>query len=141
MINNFLARAVWLSLKTETRAEIARIFGIKRSGTTEVINDIVITDGFTDKDLSGITLPKLQVFLNSTESDFYKLFKEAVVMVENMLRDGLVHFPITEPGEGYLDLIKQNEQSIKENESQNAPQTEGNKPEAKRRGRKAKKIR
>ena len=88
-----LSRSVWLSLDKSIREQLARIFEMTKSGVSEVINDIyssrIVCDGFIEKDLMCITVEKLQNFLNSEESDFYKLFNEAIENIKKLNSVGI----------------------------------------------------
>lgn len=41
-------------------------------------NQRVISDGYTDEDLQYLTIEKMQEFLKTKESDFYKLLNQVV---------------------------------------------------------------
>lgn len=84
-----LSRSIWLGLKSETRADIARIFNIPKSSGVEVSGNQVISDGYTDKDLAMVRVEELQKFLQSEETDFYVLFKNVVTHIETMKTSGV----------------------------------------------------
>lgn len=77
-----LNQLIWLKLKPETRANLAVMLGLHKSGGSEVVAGVQVSDGYTPQDLLGITVEKLQTVLNSKETDFYKLFDELVKRVE-----------------------------------------------------------
>lgn len=55
---------------------------IPRSGGTQVVDGTIISDGYTDGDLSQIDLQRMQSFMHSESTDFYGLFSELVERVE-----------------------------------------------------------
>jgi len=85
METSLLSGSVWLSLPKPTRAKIAELFGMEKSGGVEVRNGAtgpqVISDGYTYRDLSTITVEKMQTILSSEDENFYSLFKKIVALV------------------------------------------------------------
>lgn len=67
----------WLELPQSTRVKLASDFNLVRSGSSEVIDHRVVSDGYTFRDLQKISVELMRSYLNITsdESDFYKLFK------------------------------------------------------------------
>lgn len=84
---SLLSGSVWLSLPQETRAKIAELFDIKKSGNVYVVNGAngaeVQSDGYTYKDLSVITLERMQEITGSKSENFYHLFKNIVAIVQD----------------------------------------------------------
>lgn len=82
---SLLSGAVWLSLPQLTRAKIAELFSLTKSGNVQVFNgpngSEVRSDGYTYEDLSVITVESMQVILGSTKEDFYALFKDICRLV------------------------------------------------------------
>lgn len=64
MINKIL----WLSLDHETRQAIAKDFGMAKTEPTEVVDNKVVSDGYSDKSLMMITEEKLDEKLLRTQS-------------------------------------------------------------------------
>jgi hypothetical protein len=81
----------WIGLSQETREKLRQIFNIKRSVQVEVVNNVLISDGSTDKDLSVMTAETMRTYLKSKEKDFVKLF--------NAVSDSLETPKIVEPVE------------------------------------------
>lgn len=59
---------LWMMVPKEERDILIQQFGLVRTGITEVIDQQLITDGYSDKDLAGITLEKMTEFIGSEES-------------------------------------------------------------------------
>lgn len=82
---SLLSGSVWLSLPQDTRAKVAELFGITKSGSVYVVNGatgpVVQSDGYTYDDLSVITVARMQEMLNSKSDNFYALFKSIVKLV------------------------------------------------------------
>lgn len=68
----------WVGLDSSIRSELVEIFDIPRSGYTIVEGQEVITDGYTNQDLTSITVEKMQEYLDSTETEYFDLFKEVL---------------------------------------------------------------
>lgn len=89
--NNFLAYQVWIGLHKNTRIKLAEIFKLVPTGESVVhigamVNGNIAgeakSDGFTALDLQGLTVAKLQEYLDTEETDFYKMFNEVVADIE-----------------------------------------------------------
>lgn len=86
MINRFK----WLEVKPETRRNIAVFLNIRPTGGIEVVNNQVVCDGFTDKDLCTITPELLKESLGEgtlkslgvSTTDVYEMFYELVRRME-----------------------------------------------------------
>lgn len=59
---------VWISLPKEVRNHLVKVFGLTRSGVTEVVDQTVVSDGHSVEDLMGITLEKMVVYIGSEET-------------------------------------------------------------------------
>lgn len=68
----------WLGLPIDVRMQLKETFGIPRSQGTHVQDNIVTSDGYTHDDLARITVPAMQVYLNSKETDFFVLFNQVL---------------------------------------------------------------
>jgi hypothetical protein len=68
----------WLQLSTEDRAQLRKDFAIPRTGGSEVINNVVKSDGTTIQDLGHLTVEKMQAFLGSKEADILKLLEMVI---------------------------------------------------------------
>lgn len=71
--------AHWLPLSHELREYIAKEFGIQRSVSTEIVDNRIVSDGRSVRDLQIITTEAMQKYLNdSKEKDFYRLWELTV---------------------------------------------------------------
>lgn len=107
-----LSRSVWLGLKQETRADIARLFDLTKSSGVEVSGNQVVSDGYTDRDLAALKVESLQQFLKSEETDFYVLFNNVVKHIETMRSVGievLTHNPNNEPNKEHKEEVRSEE--------------------------------
>jgi hypothetical protein len=80
----------WLKLPAKTRAAFANVFDLKRTHGASVQyidgQTKVISDGYTDTDLAGITVKSLQKFVGEKdEKDFWKLIDVALEKVNNLV--------------------------------------------------------
>lgn len=78
-----LTTTQWLQLPMSVRMELKKIFNIPRSQGTLVEDNRVVSDGYTHPDLAHITIEQMQAFTGSTSDDFFNLFNEVLVLIEN----------------------------------------------------------
>lgn len=90
-MESLLSPQVWLSLPQTTRAKIAELFGMKKSGGVEIFNGPngaeVRSDGYSYSDLAAITIERMQELTSSTSDNFYALFKKIVILVNEETLD------------------------------------------------------
>ena len=83
---SLLSQHVWLSLKSDTRAKLAEMFGLKKSGTPMVnigaYGAEVISDGYSPVDFVPISINRMNEILGTASKDFYELFDKIVDKVE-----------------------------------------------------------
>ena len=58
----------WMSLDKKTREHLSKVFSIPQSGITEIRDDMVLSDGKTNGDLSAINEFKMSEYVGSKES-------------------------------------------------------------------------
>ena len=69
----------FVELDSDTRRKIVQIFGLEQSGGSSIYGGKLITSGYTNKDLSKITVETMQTYLNNYETiDFYALFEKVL---------------------------------------------------------------
>lgn len=73
----------WIEIPFEIRQKLIQLFNVPRTGGSLVQDGRLVTDGHTYVDLKAITVNKMQMFLNSTEKDFSKLFNNVYSMLED----------------------------------------------------------
>lgn len=71
----------WMSLPRETRKHLVKVFDIERTGISEVRDNEVITDGYTNQDLEAITREKMVKYTGSDES-FSRLWEVTLSKVK-----------------------------------------------------------
>lgn len=65
----------WLQLPMDIRQKLAVIFNLNRSGGNILEDNVVISDGYSHKDLAAITVDAMQKYLETYEiNDFVTLF-------------------------------------------------------------------
>lgn len=77
----------WLKLPQPVRSRMVQIFEIPRSTGSQMESSpdggVLISDGHTHKDLSAITVEKMQVFLDEhDDKDFVSLFNKVIAKLE-----------------------------------------------------------
>lgn len=77
-----LSKLEWLNLSIPTRSLLVQRFNIPKSGYTHVQDGQILTDGYTEQDLQVVTVERLQEYLESKETDFYKLLAQTVQKLE-----------------------------------------------------------
>ena len=75
----------WLALPMPVRLHLKKIFGIPRSEGTNLVDGRVVSDGHNHYDLAHITVPAMQLYLDSDEADFHKLFAMTLEKAEGEL--------------------------------------------------------
>jgi hypothetical protein len=65
-----------------TRAKIASMLDLLKSGHAEVVNGILITDGYTLQDLAGITNEKMERFTHITEGPLVNNLNKLIEIIE-----------------------------------------------------------
>lgn len=88
MIQHQLTSFQWMRLQDATKAKLVKLFNLRKSNgvTTQMFGTRVevISDGYTDADLSAITVEKMQAFLKEKkENDFWKLMDATIDKLEN----------------------------------------------------------
>lgn len=65
--------AHWLHLSHDIRERLAKVFGVERTVPTEIVNNVIISDGRSVKDLANITIEKMREYVGDPEAtDFYR---------------------------------------------------------------------
>lgn len=59
----------WIDLPQETRNHLAKVFGIERTGVTEIRDQAVVSDGYTNKDLEAVTADKMSAYVGSATGE------------------------------------------------------------------------
>lgn len=59
---------MWMALPKDIRAHLVIVFDLKLTGITEVIDDRVVSDGYSNTDLQSITLEKMTAYIGSEET-------------------------------------------------------------------------
>ena len=99
----------WVNLSAEVRQRIRMLFNIPRSSNTVVNDGKLETDGTTIQDFEHLTTEKMQKFVHSDLTDFYKLFDLTVAQVlediENKVPTSFKERPVAE-------VLKQAEEII-----------------------------
>ncbi len=67
MYNNIPSQ-LWMLLDKPTRTYLATVFEIPMTGVREIIDDRVISDGYSNADLKAITLEKMVAYIGSEET-------------------------------------------------------------------------
>lgn len=67
MYNNIPSQ-LWMLLDKPTRSYLATVFRIPMTGVREIIDDRVISDGYSNTDLHAITLEKMIEYIGSEET-------------------------------------------------------------------------
>jgi regulator of replication initiation timing len=105
-------RQYWLSLPKEIRQRLVVSLDIPRTGSTEVFGQTIITDGYTDKDLSTVTLDKLQEFMMDKSDNFDKLLETLIQRLQTPIVIPEKKEEILTP---IVDFLKENEELKIEN--------------------------
>ncbi len=68
---------VWMDLPKETKDHLIKIFSLSRTGITEIRDQTVVTDGYTNNDLATLTADKMSAYVGSPigELSFSRLWE------------------------------------------------------------------
>lgn len=100
-----ISYAAWLSLPVKTRAKLAALFDLQKSGDSVVHVGAMINgnisaeqtqDGYTPKDLQVITLERLQEVTGKKSDNFYELFGKIVENIDDYVESDEVPQEFTE---------------------------------------------
>lgn len=73
----------WLAIPLSTRAKIAEKFGVAKTRSTSVIDNVVVDDGYEIHAVeTAVNRKALQEFLNSDEADINALLQHLVEVME-----------------------------------------------------------
>ena len=67
MYNNIPSQ-LWMLLDKPIRTHHAAVFEIPMTGVREIIDDRVISDGYSNKDLESVTIEKMTAYIGSEET-------------------------------------------------------------------------
>ena len=81
---NQIYQQVWISLDKEIRNLLAKDLKIMRTGITEIRDQVVISDGFTNDDLKQITLEKMCEYIGSQET-FSRAWELTIAKAKSIL--------------------------------------------------------
>lgn len=59
---------MWIKLDKEVREHLIKIFSISRTGITEIVDQTIVSDGYTVDDLKAISLEKMNEYIGSEET-------------------------------------------------------------------------
>lgn len=80
-----LTQTQWLALSAPVKARLKEIFAIPRSEGTHMVDNRVLSDGHNHRDLSLITIEKMQDYLGHPRKEgepFYDVFEQVLARVE-----------------------------------------------------------
>jgi len=75
----------WMDLPLEVRAKIIKDFKLERTGKAGIANNKIVSDGYTQNDISKINLLNLQKVLDSADENFDTMFADYVDMIQKTL--------------------------------------------------------
>lgn len=67
-MQNFITKDQWMLLDIPTKQRLVEVFGLIKSGFSEVRDNYVVTDGYTQEDLKAINLEKMSAYIGSEET-------------------------------------------------------------------------
>lgn len=88
---------IWMLVPYEERMVLVEHFDITKSGVTEIRNEEVLTDGYTNDDLAAITAERMAAFVGS-EEPFMRLWELTVAKAHSIVNPPAI-FPQPAPEE------------------------------------------
>ncbi len=80
---------VWIDLPKVTRQHLAKVFGLTPNGIAEIRDQFVVSDGYTNADLEGITKERMAVYVGS-DASFSRLWELTLAKVKYELNPPIV---------------------------------------------------
>lgn len=81
-----LPYTLWSKLPLSTRVKISTQFGVSKVRSTHVSDNKVVDDGYNIHEIeNALNIPAMQAYLDSDETDFFKLFEMTVDKIEGRL--------------------------------------------------------
>lgn len=120
-------QSYWVTLPAEVREKLAQEFGLHKSAGVEVVDGVVVCDGYTNEDLMAITKEMLQSYTDSTEQYFEVLWDNALLKAGYQAKEVL--YEITQE-----EIVENNlEKEVEAGETIQIPVEEPKKKRSKRR--------
>lgn len=95
---------MWAELPHDVRTRLTEVFGIIRTGISEVRDQTLISDGTTQEDLKAISTEKMAEYVESdpSETSYHRLWELTLAKVKYEL-----HPPTVVIGKPVLEEIKE----------------------------------
>lgn len=74
-MQQFLTQQQWMLLDTPFKQKLVEVFSIVRTGASEIRDNHVVSDGYTQADLKAITLEKMNAYIGSEETSFLRAWE------------------------------------------------------------------
>lgn len=87
---------VWIDLPKATRHHLVKVFGLVPNGIAEIRDTTVISDGFTNDDLSRISALKMAEYVGGGADSFSRLWELTLAKVKYELNPP-INFPQSSP--------------------------------------------
>ena len=88
MFNNVYVHT-WMALPHDIRTHLVGVFNIPRTGTSEIRDNEILSDGYSNVDLQAITLIKMNEYIGSKETSFPRAWEISCSKAK-----GILHPPI-----------------------------------------------
>lgn len=73
---------MWIKLSPTVKTKIAELFNIPRNGASHVNDNLVIADGYLDRDLAVLNVESMNKFLGTNETDIFPLWNLMIKHIE-----------------------------------------------------------
>ncbi len=78
---------LWMFLPRAHRDHLVSVFDLKRTGISEIKNEEVISDGYSNADLEGITKEKMEAYIGSEAESFHRAWEITLSKCRGELSD------------------------------------------------------
>lgn len=78
---------LWMFLPKEQRDHLARVFDLRRNGVAEIRDQEVVSDGYSNTDLEGITKEKMEEYVGSEAESFHRAWEITLSKCRGELAD------------------------------------------------------
>lgn len=118
-MQNFITKDQWMLLDIQVKQKLISVFGIVKSGYSEIRDNIVVTDGYTQEDLKKITLEAMNVYIGSEETSFLRAWEITLSKVNFELNPPVGEIKGIDEKTG-ATIVTEPVETIKTNDTKNA---------------------
>lgn len=110
-MQEFITQQQWLLLPREVKNELINVFGIERTGISEVRDNEIISDGYSQKDLMVITKETMAKYIGSDES-FLRAWEITLSKINFTLHPPVGEIVASKEVEGASEIVEAKKEEV-----------------------------